>query len=240
MSRLRLLLAAVAAALLTAGPSQAAFTVTFTSGFGSTSVGPTPSPGTAAIAGFTQGANDEISYSSASGLPFRVSSNAPGTPTLGSITLGEDTPAGRRFIVSNNTNTAQTVTVTITDTTLFNSPVTPSGYLVSTLRILNQDTSSSLNLTSSIDNPAISSSLTVNGGVNSITTFSNSVFFTGAGPRHMSATYTLNLAAGTLTTFSGESQLLSTPAPATALMALCGMPMLGAFGYLRRRKTVAA
>jgi len=228
MSRLRLLLAAAAAALLTAAPSQGAFMVAW-------------------------------NFSGASDTTFKPGSLTSGTGASPSnLTHGSGVNlispgflATNAFNASNWTNTNaldpldyNTITITPTSSTISLGTINLSeqsnnrGPQKGTIRTSLDNFTNDV-FTWDMPNQGTADSQSFNFGAafaNITTAIEIRIYAHKATANDTASEYALTA----LNVSGGSTPLNAVPVPPTALAALCGMPMLGAFGYLRRRKVAAA
>jgi hypothetical protein len=230
------LLAAVVGLLVFTGSAQATFSVSISAtGLGSQTFGPlaegTTTIGPAVFGGPFPNILEVYNGSILAPAAFSVSSNAPGVPGLGQFTLGTN---GNQVSIYNGTGGTEIVTIQITDTGTF-SPST-GVYLSSYLNIGSISSNSSVDLTSMVSN--MSGTTTVNTQAQSTTgVFNSSSLINGPGPYQLTSTYTISIANNGIVSFDGVSNITPSPVPATALMAVAGLPLFGLMRVLRRRKT---
>jgi hypothetical protein len=146
---------------------------------------------------------------------------------------------------TNNSSSAQRIRVSVTDTGYNGPAVEWNPLYLKGSAVYNSTGSNGVTATYSawVDTDGAefgSADATV--GVPNVTTSSvedRTVFSRGASPFSVTMVMDFTLAAygGRVRGLTGSAEVVPTPAPATAVLALAGVPVLGAFGWLRRRKT---
>jgi len=226
------MVALVGAAILGA-PTQAhaAFQlkITTTSGF-STTV--TDGGGGDSLAG-TPGA---ILFAGAAGANFTITvTTAMSKPASGSAASPE---MDLNFVVNNTTGTVDTITISASDTDfgpLASSgsfPMTIGGTLASggTLTYQTFQDTNNLDFGSTSSSPVLTFTTSPYSGTSALPVTADTNY---------SLTQTVSIKSG-LGTTSGDATLSGVPAPAGLVLALTGMPVLGAGAWLRRRRVPAA
>jgi hypothetical protein len=227
------LIATVVGLLAFTGSAQATFSVSISAtGFATQTFGPL-AEGTTTIGPALFGSPTQLEVFGGgllSPTAFSVGSNAPGAPGLGQFTLGTN---GNQVSIVNDTGGTETVTIQITDTGTF-SPST-GNKLSSYLNIGSISSGSSVDLTSVVNGTTTADTQ----AQSSPGVFNTSSLINGPGPYQLTSTYTISIVNNGSVSFDGVSGISPTPAPATALMAVAGLPLLGFVRVLRRRNAQA-
>jgi hypothetical protein len=199
-------------------------------------------PSTIASGSPTAGGGAGISSTAFSGQfgDFLYSSALAGESQGGSPLTAE--AVSTSLNIQNTTGATHTLTITIQDTG-FTSPTAPppvsltSSFSGTTNNGLGSATfqSSVVTLGANSPGPQVVNPL----GLSFNNTAFGTVTSTGVAPYSIFQTLTITLTAGEKINFTGRTDLVATPEPATLAMAAAALPVLGIGMFLRRRRRLA-
>ncbi len=213
----RVLILALAVGWATPLAANAAFTLKLSDGVNSQS--------------FTDGDGDGVIFVMASIGDFMFSGNVA-TSNAGSGSVPARLTLGQTSL-RNNASGVRTLTITIEDTG-FMVPVGSVHVDTQLAAVGSFNAGESISMTSYINGGQVGSTLSLSNGSDGVST--SDITTIGVSPYTIRSVTTLTLGGSGYVVTSGSTEVAPTPAPATAIAALAGVPILGAFGWLRRRK----